>query len=115
MAHWTSSRADYEVLHVNTLKSRPACGTVQLHVRLLDGRDVQLHVATDSSVDELKRTIVDPNVAIDINRQEKGPKAGPVWGLGSFFFLNKKAQRKRKKTSKENERKRPKKTKRKLK
>ena len=67
MAHWTSSRADYEVLYAKTFNSRPTHGTVQLHVRLLNGQDVQLLVATDSSVDELKKKIVDlERTSIDV-------------------------------------------------
>jgi hypothetical protein len=59
MAHWTSSRADYERLYANTFNARPTYGKVELRVRLLNGRDVSLRVATDSSVDELKQKIVD--------------------------------------------------------
>ena len=59
MAHWTSSREDYEMLHLEKFKSRPTYGTVQLNVRLLNGQDIPLHVAADSSVDELKRKIIE--------------------------------------------------------
>ena len=59
MAHWTSSRSDYEMLYLKTFNARPDYGAVTLHVRLLDGRDVPLRVAADSSVDALKRAIVD--------------------------------------------------------
>jgi hypothetical protein len=59
MAHWTSSRSDYEMLYLKTFNERPDYGTVTLNVRLLDGRDVPLRVAADSSVDALKRTIVE--------------------------------------------------------
>ena len=59
MAHWTSSRRDYEMLYRKTFNARPDYGTVTLNVRLLDGRDVPLRVAADSPVDALKRTIVD--------------------------------------------------------
>lgn len=68
MAHWTSSRSDYEMLYLKTFNERPDYGTVALNVRLLDGRDVPLRVAADSSVDALKRTIVE---------LERGP-VGPV-------------------------------------
>ena len=59
MAHRTSSRSDYEMLYLKTFNERPDYGTVTLNVRLLDGRDVALRVAADSSVDALKRAIVD--------------------------------------------------------
>ena len=59
MAHRTSSRSDYEMLYLKTFNERPDYGTVTLNVRLLDGRDVALRVAADSSVDSLKRAIVD--------------------------------------------------------
>ena len=59
MAHWTSSRSDYEMLYLKTFNERPDYGTVALNVRLLDGRDVPLRVAADSSVDALKRAIVE--------------------------------------------------------
>jgi hypothetical protein len=45
MAHWTSSRSDYEMLYLKTFNERPDYGTVTLNVRLLDGRDVALRVA----------------------------------------------------------------------
>jgi large subunit ribosomal protein L40e len=67
MAHWTSSRSDYEMLYLKTFNERPDYGTVTLNVRLLDGRDVPLRVAADSSVDALKRTIV------ELERGECGP------------------------------------------
>ena len=73
MAHRTSSRSDYEMLYLKTFNERPDYGTVTLNVRLLDGRDVALRVAADSSVDALKRAIV------DIERGGPGPHAwGPV-------------------------------------
>ena len=59
MAHRTSSRSDYEMLYLKTFNERPDYGTVTLNVRLLDGRDVALRVAADSSVDALKRAIAD--------------------------------------------------------
>ena len=59
MAHWTSSRNDYEMLHLEKFKSRPTYGTVQLNVRLLNGQDIPLYVAADSPVDELKRKIIE--------------------------------------------------------
>ena len=39
------------MLHLEKFKSRPTYGTVQLNVRLLNGQDIPLHVAADSSVD----------------------------------------------------------------
>lgn len=59
MAHWTSSRHDYEMLYAKQHKKRPTYGTVQLHVRLRNGLDVPLCIASDSSVEELKKMIVD--------------------------------------------------------
>jgi len=59
MAHWSSSREDYEMLHLEKFKSRPTYGTIQLNVRLLNGQDIPLHVAADSSVDDLKRKIIE--------------------------------------------------------
>ena len=59
MAHWTSSRKDYEMLHLEKFKSHPTYGTVQLKVRLLNGQDIPLHIAADSPVDELKRKIIE--------------------------------------------------------
>jgi hypothetical protein len=67
MAHWTSSRSDYEMLYLKTFNERPDYGTVTLNVRLLDGRDVPLRVAADSSVDALKLAIV------ELERGECGP------------------------------------------
>lgn len=58
MAHWTSSREDYEMLYVETFKNRPKYPTIQLNVRLLNGKDIPLHVSADSSVDQLKKTII---------------------------------------------------------
>jgi ubiquitin len=59
MAHWTSSRADYDLLHVQRFQKRPDYGTIQLRVRLTNGKDVPIVVAADSSVHALKKTIVD--------------------------------------------------------
>jgi hypothetical protein len=59
MAHWSSSRKDYEMLHLEKFKFHPIYGTVQLNVRLLNGQDIPLHIAADSSVDELKRKIIE--------------------------------------------------------
>jgi hypothetical protein len=68
MAHWTSSRQDYERLFLETFRARPTYGTVLLHVRLLSGRDVPFHVAADLSVDELKRAIVRVERESDVDR-----------------------------------------------
>ena len=59
MAHWTSSREDYEMLHLEKFKYRPTYATVQLNVRLLNGQDIPLYIAADSSVDKLKRKIIE--------------------------------------------------------
>ena len=59
MAHWSSSRKDYEMLHLEKFKSHPTYETVQLNVRLLNGQDIPLYIAADSSVDELKRKIIE--------------------------------------------------------
>lgn len=59
MAHWTSSRKDYEMLHLEKFKFHPIYETVQLNVRLLNGQDIPLHIATDCTVDELKRKIIE--------------------------------------------------------
>jgi len=58
MAHWSSSREDYEMLYAKTFNTLPKYGKIQLYVRLLNGKDVPLSVAADSSVDQLKRKII---------------------------------------------------------
>lgn len=58
MAHWTSSREDYEMLYVETFKNLPKYPIIQLNVRLLNGKDIPLHVSADSSIDQLKKTII---------------------------------------------------------
>jgi hypothetical protein len=73
MAHWTSSRRDYEALYAETFKAPPDHETVKLNLRLLDGRNVLLHVSADSSVDALKSAIV----AIE-NRGPETCRMGPV-------------------------------------
>ena len=69
MAHRTSSRADYEELYARTVGARPTYAPVDLIVRLLNGRDVPLRVAAESSVDALKKAIV------DLERGARGPCA----------------------------------------
>jgi hypothetical protein len=61
MAHWTSSRADYEKLYAQT----PA-QSVRLLVRLLDGRDAPFTVDARSTVGQLKRAIVTAERATEI-------------------------------------------------
>jgi ubiquitin len=63
MAHWTSSREDYEMLYAKNFNTRPKYDTIKLIVRLLNGQDITLHVANDSSVDDLKRRIVDLEIS----------------------------------------------------
>jgi hypothetical protein len=58
MAHWTSSRRDYEALYAETFHAPPDHETVKLNLRLLDGTNVLMHVSADSSVDALKSAIV---------------------------------------------------------
>ena len=47
------------MLHLEKFKSHPTYETVQLNVRLLNGQDIPLYIAADSSVDELKRKIIE--------------------------------------------------------
>jgi ubiquitin len=58
MAHWTSSRADYDMLYVQRFSKRPDYGTIELHVRLTNGKDVPIRVAADSTVSALKKMII---------------------------------------------------------
>jgi large subunit ribosomal protein L40e len=58
MAHWTSSRADYDMLYVQRFSKRPDYGTIELRVRLTNGKDVPIRVAADSTVDALKKMII---------------------------------------------------------
>jgi hypothetical protein len=58
MAHWTSSRADYDKLYVQRFSKRPDYGTIELRVRLTNGKDVPIRVAADSTVDALKKMII---------------------------------------------------------
>ncbi len=46
------------MLYAETLNAPPDHETVKLNLRLLDGRNVLLHVSADSSVDALKSAIV---------------------------------------------------------
>jgi ubiquitin len=59
MAHWTSSRADYDMLYVQRFSKRPDYGTIELRVRLTNGKDVPIRVAADSTVNALKKMIIE--------------------------------------------------------
>ena len=59
MAHVTSSRHDYEMLFFERFQKRPDYGTMELHVRLTNGKDVPIRVDANSTVDALKKTIVE--------------------------------------------------------
>jgi hypothetical protein len=93
MAHWTSSRRDYEMLYAQTFNAPTDHAPVTLNLRLLDGRNVPLRVSADSSVDALKRAIVAierPHLAVDdlLARVRLGHYGDAIKALGGASIVH---------------------------
>jgi hypothetical protein len=93
MAHWTSSRRDYEMLYAQTFNAPADQAPVTLNLRLLDGSNVPLRVSADSSVDALKRAIVAierPHLAVDdlLARVRLGHYGDAIKALGGASIVH---------------------------